>query len=120
MYKTLILASSVAFVPLSWAQSNWSGSYIGLSLGRSQGETRTANAFSAASDQGLLSSGYCLNLKNGQQLPGQDTQEKCENNQDKRNSKNQNHVWVNDTFNESNSQTVLGNANRDGKTLTLK
>lgn len=104
--KTLLLASGMALLPLTvWSQSqaegglsnlpsassSWAGSYVGVSLGRSQGERRTVGANSSAQDEAVLtgSPGYCWNTANNTKVvSGLQTQESCINS-----GVGQPHVW---------------------------
>lgn len=89
-YKTLILASSMALAaPLSWGQQanstattvakSWAGSYIGVTLGNSQGERRRASTGSSATNQSDAnpSNAYCWNTSSNSTIPGQTTEASC-------------------------------------------
>lgn len=82
-----VFAGALSWVPAAQAQTspaaitNWEGPYVGISLGRARGESRTLGTGSAASNTNtltpLVAGGYCINTKNDNVIAGQSTQASC-------------------------------------------
>lgn len=102
--RTIAVLSAAFAVALTWsttarAQSDikeitsWQGGYLGLSLGRADGERRTLGTGSLASNSTTLlavTGGYCINSKNNSVVSGQTTEASCIG----KGSGNDPHVWV--------------------------
>lgn len=88
--KNIILASSLLIGSPIWAQQaettatsvnpfakSWAGSYLGVTLGRSQGERRTVSSGSSSGYGSPGNAAYCWNVQSQSVVPGQTTSESC-------------------------------------------